>query len=201
MKVLLATHNKAKYKSFKNILQNCGLEVICLNDLEITHEVEELANDVIENAISKAIGYYKLSGLPTISVDTGLELENIPSELQPGVHVRRLNGKDRATDEEVLEAYVKLVNEYGKDGKLNGAWIHGVAIAINENDIKTHKFKVEKIFVNDVKEKRNEGYPLDSMSICKEINKHTVDLTKEENLELTNKNNKAIFDFIVETLK
>ncbi|MDD3896149.1 MAG: hypothetical protein PHX19_03650, partial [Bacilli bacterium] len=57
-----------------------------------------------------------------------------------------------------------------------------------------------KIFVNEVNEKRNVGYPLDSISITPEYDKYTVDLTAEENNLLNDKCNKEIYEFIVTIL-
>jgi len=51
-----------------------------------------------------------------------------------------------------------------------------------------------------VNEKRNVGYPLDSISITPEYDKYTVDLTAEENNLLNDKCNKEIYEFIVTIL-
>ena len=49
-------------------------------------------------------------------------IEGIPEDKQPGVFVRRINGK-RLNDEEMIDYYTNLVKTYGKDGKLNTKWI------------------------------------------------------------------------------
>ena len=50
--------------------------------------------------------------LSCFSMDDNLYLEGIPKEKQPGMYVRRVNGK-RLTDEEMIEYYSKLAHDYG----------------------------------------------------------------------------------------
>ena len=45
-------------------------------------------------------------------MDNNLYIEGLPDEKQPGTHVRRINGKE-LNDEEMIEYYSKLGNEYG----------------------------------------------------------------------------------------
>ena len=111
MKVLFATTNPAKVKYYANRLLKDGIELVTLKDLNIDLDVEENGMTPIENSIIKATAYYKLSGLPTIAVDDGLFLNNVPDSIQPGTNVRRVNGK-RLDDEEMIEHYINIINEY-----------------------------------------------------------------------------------------
>lgn len=201
MDVLFATHNKSKLKHYKSELESFGINVLSLDDLGIELDVKESALDTKENAIKKATEYYKVAKIPTVSVDDGLVFENVPDELQPGPYVRRIDGKNASTDEELLEHYIKIVDRYGIDGKLNGKWVKGIAIVKSENDVKSLSFNVEKIFVNELSNKRHEGYPLDSMSITPYFNKYTVDLTEEENLLLKEKTNSELIRFLKDSFK
>ena len=195
MKVLFATHNKAKMKYYQSELESVGLDVCSLTDLDISYDVEETGNTAQENAILKAKEYYDIVKIPTIAVDDSLEIENIPDELQPGTHVRRVNGNERASDKEMLEYYTSLVKKYGDNGKLNACWKKCIAIAKDEK-VEYYNFSSKKILTSNINEKLNEGYPLDSISIEPEYNKYNVDLTAEETLELTEKKNKELIEFI-----
>lgn len=196
MDVLFATHNKSKLKHYKNELERFGINVLSLDDFDINYDVKEVSLDTRENAIKKATEYYRLVKIPTISVDDGLVFENVPNNLQPGPYVRRIDGRNTFTDEELLEHYINIVNEYGKNGKLNGRWIKGIAVVKSEDDIKSLSFNVDKVFVNKLSKKRHEGYPLDSMSITPYFNKYTVDLTDEENFILKEKTNLELMNFL-----
>ena len=63
-------------------------------------------------------------------MDDTLYMEGVPEDLQPGLFVRRVNGKN-LTDEEMIEHYTNLVKEYGINGRINCKWIYGLAV-INE---------------------------------------------------------------------
>lgn len=200
MKLLIATHNKSKLKSYRDIFKDFEVEIMSLDDLNIKNVIEESGNTPNENSYIKAREYYKISKMITISIDDGLEFFDYPNERQPGVNVRRIEGISR-DDEYMLDYYVSEVKKYGKNGKLYGRWIKSLSIAIDKDNIFTHDFYVEKIFTDKIRDKRNEGYPLDSISITKEFNKYTVDLTDDENRELRNVNQKELLNFIVKTLK
>ena len=196
MNVLFATHNKAKLEHYRKTLEKYNLNVLSLDDLAIYDEVKEVSLNTEQNAITKAKEYYKIAKIPTIAVDDGLILDEIPETLQPGPYVRRIDGVNAATDEELIEHYINLVNQYGNDGKLNGRWVKGIAIVKNENNVSSLQYNVEKIFVNKLSPKRHEGYPLDSITITPAFNKYTIDLTDEENEMLKEKNNIDLVNFL-----
>lgn len=198
MKVLFATHNKAKLKSYKKKFENSNLEIVSLSDLDIDYDVEETGNTAEENAIQKAKEYYNLVKIPTIAVDDALELVGIPKELQPGTHVRRVNGNERASDQEMLDYYTSLVRRYGKDGKMIGYWHKCIAI-VKDGEIKHYNFSSKRIFTEKISEKIDEGYPLSSISKIPEYDKYIIDLTAEENAKLDKEKNKKLSEFITKT--
>src|SRR4030065_2588514 len=66
-KILIATKNPGKLEEFKVLLKDLNIEIVSLDDLGITHEVEENGKTFDENAIKKTREYSKISGLTTIS--------------------------------------------------------------------------------------------------------------------------------------
>ena len=66
-----------------------------------------------ENARQKALAYYRICGQPVFSQDSGLYIEGLPKERQPGVHVRRVNGVN-LTDEQMRKYYKKIAAELGR---------------------------------------------------------------------------------------
>ena len=109
-KVLFATGNPSKAKRFSKGLLDKGIEVITLKDIEKDIEINEDGKNAIENAIIKAKASGEVVDMPVFAMDDNLYLENVPEEKQPGVFVRRVNGK-RLTDEEMLQHYTGLVKE------------------------------------------------------------------------------------------
>ena len=116
-KILFATGNEMKAKRFSKGLQEKGIEVITLKDINKEIDVEENGKNAIENAVLKAKAYSKVVDIPVFAMDDNLYLENVPEENQPGMYVRRVNGK-RLNDEEMIKYYTNLVKEYGTNGKL-----------------------------------------------------------------------------------
>ena len=177
MKVLFATTNPAKVGKYKEALSKKGIELITLKDLDINLHVEESGKNCMENALIKAKAYYEATGIVSIGMDNSLFIEELPEEKQPGTHVRRVNGKE-LTDEEMIEYYTSLVKKYG--GKLTAKWVYGMVV-YGENGAKEHTWnKSHFYFVDTASEKRNPGYPLDSIAIIPEFNKYLVELTDEE---------------------
>lgn len=154
----------------------------------------------MENAIKKAKEYYNLVKIPTLATDDELELDGIPKALQPGTHTRRINGECRATDEEMLQYYIGIINKYGENGKLNGRWKKTIVIALNDREIKSFEYNVEKVFLNKICKKSHQGWPLDSISFIPELNKYTVQLTLQEKEELDLKYNNKLEEFYKENL-
>lgn len=196
MKVLFATTNLAKIKKYAEKLKEKNIEVLTLKDLGINIKVEENGKNSLENALIKATEYYNASKITTISMDCSLFIEGISEEKQPGTHIRRIHGKE-LTDEEALEYYINLVKQNG--GKLKAKYIYGMVI-FNGKEAKSFTWdKSEFYFVDRPSEKKNPGYPLDSISIMPDSNKYFVDLTKEEK-DKNNSNQQKVIDFIINNI-
>lgn len=198
MKVLFATTNPAKVKKYKNALEEKGIQLLTLKDLDINIKVEETGKNTIENAYIKAKSYYEVAHIPTIGMDNCLFVEELSEEEQPGTHVRRVNGKE-LTDEEMIEYYTNLVKKHGD--KLTAKWVYGMVI-YNGKESKEYTWSRNDLYlVAKPCEKRNLGYPLDSISIVPEFNKYLVELTEEEKAKNNSKNNDdEVIKFIVDNI-
>ena len=180
MKILFATTNPAKVKRYESKLTEKGIELITIKDLDFKLDIDENGKNALENAYIKAKSYYDATKIKTIGMDDNLFTEELPEEKQPGTHVRRINGKE-LTDDEMIEYYTNLAKEYG--GKLTAKWVYGMVI-YNGKEKKEYTWsKSHFYFVDKPCDKRNLGYPLDSITIVPEYNKYYLDLTKEEKEE------------------
>ena len=184
--VLFATTNPAKVGKYRKTLEEKGIELITIKDLDFKLDIDENGKDAIENAYIKAKTYYDATKIPTIGMDNNLFIEELPEEKQPGTYVRRVNGKE-LSDEEMIVYYTNLVKEYG--GKLTAKWVYGMVIC-SGNGVEKYSWNKEHFyFVDKPCEKRNPGYPLDSISIMPEFNKYFVELTEEDKKQYKNKDN------------
>ena len=116
--VIFATGNSSKIKRFQEGLKDKNIELLSLRDVHLTLDVEENGSTAIENALIKARACFKKTGKPSIGMDDTLYMENVPLDKQPGLFVRRVNGKS-LTDEEMIKYYTSLVKEYGNNGRIN----------------------------------------------------------------------------------
>lgn len=97
MKIIIATKNEGKVREFRKLLQPLGYEPVSLKDEGIDAEINEDGETFEENAHIKAREIHKLTGLPVIADDSGLEVEFLGGA--PGIYSARYAGEG-ATDEE-----------------------------------------------------------------------------------------------------
>ena len=132
-------------------------------------------------------------------MDDTLYLENVPEDKQPGMYVRRVNGK-RLTDEEMIEYYSNLAKEYGTNGLITGRWIYGMALISNEHEY-TYTWSKENFYITSIPSNIiNPGYPLNTISINIKLNKYLTDMTEEDKL-LVQEDESHVVDFLVKSLK
>ena len=199
MKVLFATSNPAKVRKYADRLLEHGIELLTLKDFNIDLHPDENGKNAIENAFIKAKAYGDELNIITIGMDNNLYIEGIPEDRQPGTFVRRINGKE-LNDDEMIEHYTSLVKEFG--GKLYARWVYGMVVYNGKEKREYTWSKGSFYFVDTPCEKRNPGYPLDSISIMPECNKFFVDLTEEDKkLNEKNYNEDEVIKFIVNSIK
>ena len=197
--VLFATGNASKVARFKEKLLKRGIILNSLKDIDIHIDVEENGLTAIENATIKAKAYYEATKITTMAMDDTMYIEDIPEDKQPGVFVRRVNGK-RLNDEEMIDYYTNLVKTYGKDGKLNTKWILGMVI-IKDGKVFTYTDVTDEYYLVDKPAKdKKEGYPLSSILINKKTNKYDIYLT-EEDKKLGQADDIGFINFIEKTIK
>lgn len=139
----------------KRRLANLRIELVSPKDLNIKLNIIENGNTTVENTLKKISAYYEVTGIPTIAGDSGLYIENIPEEKQPGLFVRRVNGKE-LTDNEVIDYYTKLVDSIG--GKTIAYYITGLALVDEGVKNLGQKFDIECLqFISEnILNKRNQ---------------------------------------------
>ncbi len=158
-------------------------------------DVEEDGTTAIENALIKARECYRLTKKPCMGMDDTLYMEGVPEDRQPGLFVRRVNGKS-LTDEEAIDYYTNLVKEYGKDGKINCKWVYGLAVINEKEEEATYSWSKDDFYMVDKpSDKINPGYPLNSISKYKKLDKYFTDVT-DEDMKLLEVNEDDVVDFI-----
>lgn len=180
MKILYGTGNPAKLSAMKRRLDPLGIELIGLQDIiamgRIIPEVEENGVTPLENARLKAKAYYQAFQMPVFSCDSGLYFDNVPEEIQPGVHVRTVNGK-YLSDEEMQAYYAGLAGKYGN---LTARYCNAICFVQDENTVyeaMEPSMESERFLLTDrIHPIRKKGFPLDSLSIDIKTGKYYYDL-------------------------
>jgi XTP/dITP diphosphohydrolase len=102
-RLLVATRSVHKLAELRDLLQLDRGELVSLDDLGIEGDVDETGSTFEANARLKARHAARLSGLPTLADDSGLEVDALGGG--PGVRTRRYAG-EHATD---IENNTKLL--------------------------------------------------------------------------------------------
>ena len=182
MKILFGTGNQAKLDVMRRRLEELNIEIIGLKDIDMEiPEIEEDGETPLENARKKALGYYHAFQIPVFSCDSGLYIENIPEEIQPGVHVRTIQGK-YLTDDEMLDYYTKLAAKYGD---LKARYRNAICLVMDEKHIyegMEENMASEPFLITSKPHStiRKEGFPIDSISIDIKTGKYYYDLEEDE---------------------
>ena len=104
-KIVLATGNLGKVKELAHLLAEQSIEIVPQSEFDVP-EVAETGTTFVENAIIKARHAAKITGLPAIADDSGLEVDALNGA--PGVYSARyaediVKGKDpegKVTDDD-----------------------------------------------------------------------------------------------------
>ena len=182
MKIVYGTTNPAKLSHMKQILEGLDIELIGLNDLDIkVKPIDESGNHPLENARIKALAYYEEIKMPVFSCDSGLYIEGLDKEDQPGVHVRRINGKE-LNDEEMIEYYTNLANRLG--GAAKAKYLNAICFVLDKDHIFEHDgcelASDSFLLTSKSHPNRKLGFPLDSISVNLKTGKYYLDITEDE---------------------
>jgi XTP/dITP diphosphohydrolase len=126
--IVLATGNQGKVKEMADLLSEFGFTVHAQSEFDVP-DVPETGTTFIENAIIKARHAAKISGLPAIADDSGLEVDYLKGA--PGIYSARFSGEG-ATDEKNLN---KLLQEMqGVEESQRTARFHCVLVLMRHAD-------------------------------------------------------------------
>jgi len=105
-KWVLATGNRGKVKEMSELLNSFSIEVLPQSQFNVP-EVPETGTTFVENAIIKARHASKLTGLPAIADDSGLEVDFLNGK--PGIYSARYAGEDATDRDNIDKLLSKLV--------------------------------------------------------------------------------------------
>ena len=135
MQIVLATHNRGKMEEMAAILGHLPVELLTLDTFPEIGDIPETGNTLKENAFIKSETVHRLTGLPALADDTGLEVDALNGA--PGIYSARYAGADATFDDNCQ----KMLKE-----------LHGIPV-----EKRTARFRTVIAFVNGGKKEWVEG--------------------------------------------
>ncbi len=197
MKLVYGTTNPSKLKHMKDILHDLDVEIIGANDLDMDYHIDECGKSPLENALIKAKTNYEISGIPTFSADSGIYIEGLEENKQPGVYVRRVDNK-YLDDEAFIDYYQKVALSMG--GEVKAKFKNAICFVLDKEHIyyeDSDDIADYFILTSKVHRKRRIGFPMDSLAVDIKTGKYFVEggnLGNEERFR------KGIRDFFILSL-
>ena len=181
VKVLFATGNQHKYELMKERLKDYkNIEIVNPKMLKLNLKIVEDGKTPEENAIKKARQYYEKIHMPIIAEDSGLYIDNFSEEDQPGLFVKRIQGIENPTEEDLLNYYIKKLGQYG--GESLACYHTGICIIDETGKIYTKTIKENKFLMTSNKNTipTISGGVLDCISFDLNCKKYFNERTEED---------------------
>ena len=155
-----------------------GTELLSLDDLHIMDDPEETGKTFLENARLKAEYFAKLTNLPTVADDGGIEIDALSGE--PGIHSKRWLGRV-ATDDELVSNTLKRLNGVPFEKRTAHfritLYYHN---PLHENAYGSISTSLDGRIALQIGPKALLGFPYRSLFIVDEFNKYSDELTDRE---------------------
>lgn len=178
-------------------LRNYPVRIICPDDLNIHLDVNENGSTAVENAVIKATEYFKVVNMPTIAGDSGMYIAGISEAEQPGLYVRRVNGK-ALSDDEMIDYYAKLAGKAESDCYIH--YFTSIALA-SEKGTMTMELKDTPMKLSPVPNtnRTHRGNPLDVVTLIDD-GRFFNELSDEERVALDEAGEQEFTKFILDNL-
>ena len=104
-KILFGTNNKDKLREIQELVGE-SLQILSLADIALDMDVEETEDTLQGNATLKATSFFKASGIPCFSDDSGLEVDALGG--RPGVYSARYAGENCSYQDNVDKMLMEM---------------------------------------------------------------------------------------------
>lgn len=179
MEIVFATTNKGKLKEIREIITEH--EILSLADINCNIDVVEDGTTFMENATKKALEIYKVTKKPTMSDDSGIEIDFL--DKKPGVLSARFLGEDTPYEEKNAEI-LKMLKDVPTE-KRTARFVCHIAFVMNENEIYHAEGTIEGIIANEIAGSSGFGY--DPIFYVPEYKKTTAELSSAEKNEISHR--------------
>ena len=195
MKLIIATHNSDKEKELKSVLDDFPVDVISLDQFPDIGEIEETGSTLYENAKLKADTVNKITNLPCLGDDTGLEVDAL--EGAPGVYSSRYAGENVSYEDNVT----KLLREMSSTPYEKRTARFRTIIFYTDGERELYTQGEIKGYITKEQRGKN-GFGYDPVFYIPEVKKTMAELTPAEKNKLSHRGQamrkfrKLLLDFI-----
>ena len=138
--IVIASHNDGKVEEIRGLLKKYKFRIYSLKKFS-NIEPKENGKTFIENSVIKAVSALKITGLPSISDDSGLCIPALNND--PGIYSARWAGKGKNFDLAAKKIEKKLFEKYRNKQKIFKAFFCcALSIALPDGTIKSFEGKV-----------------------------------------------------------
>jgi XTP/dITP diphosphohydrolase len=180
MKILLASRNRDKAREVREKVRDLPIEIVTPYDFSELPDIEEDGETLEENAIKKATELYRLTGLPTIADDSGLEVDVLGGA--PGVYSARYDGPDATYTSNVAKVIREMQNVQPNQRQ---AQFRCVIAYVETNEV--HKFIGEVVGIITEYPRGEDGFGYDPIFYIPEKGKTLAEMSVIEKNQISHR--------------
>ena len=180
-KIVFATTNAGKIKEIKEILADFDVEVASMKEMNITADIEENGATFEENSLIKARAVSKLTGLPALADDSGLEVDYLNGE--PGIYSARYLGRD--TDYDYKNNYIIDKLKEAKGEERSARFVCVISLVLPDGREFVKKGVMEGRIGYEIKGENGFGY--DPIFFLPEYGKTSAEISAEEKNKISHR--------------
>lgn len=172
MDIVIASNNENKIKEIRDIIGDFFDNVFSLKDMKIKINIEETGKTFMENALLKAETICKMTNMPSLADDSGLEVMALNDE--PGIYSARYAGEP-CNDEKNNELLLQNLNgTLSRHARFRSA----VALVYPDGTVLKTTGKTMGLILQSPRGENGFGY--DPLFFSTELNMSFGDATPEE---------------------
>ena len=172
--LLFFSNNKNKIIEIKKIFNKFNLELLSLNDLNISNEPEETGKTFEENAKIKSDYGFNKTGIPCFADDSGICLETF--DWEPGVLSKNFLNNFKSNN----ACFKSIIQSIKNNGKRNAYFKTSISLTIKNDQNLIFNGKIDGKISDQIRGKFGFGY--DPIFIPKNYKRTLAELrTKEKN--------------------
>ena len=177
--LLFFSNNKNKIIEIKKIFKKFNVELLSLNDLNISNEPEETGKTFEENAKIKSDYGFNKAGIPCFADDSGICIESL--NWKPGVLSKRFLNNFKSNE----ACFDNIIKSAKKKGKQKAYFKTSISLTVKDNQNIIFNGKIDGKISEKAKGRFGFGY--DPVFIPKNYNKTLAELITKEINEISHR--------------